>query len=278
MNLNKIIDSDILNKLSKSEKESMTESITTYIESENKKLEVQFESMVDNISNKFDGMVDNAITESVSANMSSGVNKELYTALESIVTVLESTGVYSSEESKKHKAKVLDANKKLQEAYIIRDSAIAAKNKSDVKDYIRNELAGSIDGVIASAIEHFKDKDIETVIDELDDFVNGDYTSIDMSKEDIDGLDEISLDDIEKAMNQVGSNGNKFESTNSRNSIKVKGGKQMTSITTDMLNTPIIESVEGVSGNNTELDDETQDAMNMITNMQGFGYNNSNKI
>ncbi|HAV28326.1 MAG TPA: hypothetical protein DCW93_00265, partial [Saprospirales bacterium] len=123
MNLNKIIDSDILNKLSKSEKESMTESITTYIESENKKLEVQFESMVDNISNKFDGMVDNAITESVSANMSSGVNKELYTALESIVTVLESTGVYSSEESKKHKAKVLDANKKLQEAYIIRDSA-----------------------------------------------------------------------------------------------------------------------------------------------------------
>jgi len=278
MNLNKIIDSDILNKLSKSEKESMTESITTYIESENKKLEVQFESMVDNISNKFDGMVDNAITESVSANMSSGVNKELYTALESIVTVLESTGVYSSEESKKHKAKVLDANKKLQEAYIIRDSAIAAKNKSDVKDYIRNELAGSIDGVIASAIEHFKDKDLETVIDELDDFVNGDYTSIDMSKEDIDGLDEISLDDIEKAMNQVGSNGNKFESTNSRNSIKVKGGKQMTSITTDMLNTPIIESVEGGSGNNTELDDETQDAMNMITNMQGFGYNNSNKI
>lgn len=278
MNLTKIIDNDILNKLSKSEQESMTESITTYIESENKKLEVQFESMVDNISNKFDGMVDNAITESVSANMSSGVNKELYTALESIVTVLESTGVYSSEESKKHKAKVVDANKKLQEAYIIRDSAIAAKNKCDVKDYIRNELAGSIDGVIASAIEHFKDKDLETVIDELDDFVNGDYTSIDMSKEDIDGLDEISLDDIEKAMNQVGSNGNKFESTNSRNSIKVKGGKQMTSITTDMLNTPIIESVEGGSGNNTELDDETQDAMNMITNMQGFGYNNSNKI
>jgi uncharacterized membrane protein YheB (UPF0754 family) len=270
MKLEKVIDPSILEKLSDSEIDSLTESIVKYADKKTdsieKELSSKFESMVDNIGTKFDGMLTETLNESANTQLNEGVNNELFNALESIVNILESSGVYVSEETKKSRAKVVESNKKLKEAKDASDRNIEELKKGKTRDYIFGQLMGSEQKLIQAAQDHFKGKDIETVIDELDDFVNGNFANIDMDEEYTDGLEDLDLDELESSLGQL-DNGGMFESTDSVNAIKVKGGKNMVSITDDILEQSLVESA-----NNTTLNDETREAMDAINSMQNLGY------
>jgi hypothetical protein len=270
MKLEKIISSKILDKLSDSDKKSLSESITKHVNSKTetieKELSSKFESIVDDMDVKFNTMLNEAVESGVTNNIQSGVNKQLFTALESIVNILEGAGIYVSEETKRQKVELIEKNKQLRKMTDSRNELLDKYKKSTARDYIMSQLMGSEPKIIQAALDHFDGKDIETVVDELDDFINGDFSNIDLDEDYTEGLDGLDLDELESSLGQI-NDSNMFESINSKDAIKVSGGKHMASITEDMLNKPILDS-----NNNTELDDDTEAAMEAIDNMKSLGY------
>lgn len=254
----------VLAKLNANDIAVIESAITKKLELQAKDLSNKFDAMVEGLENKFDKMVTKSLNESASEQISTDANNKLLGVLQEVANLLEGSGIIMTEKTKEVMKSLELTNKRISEEFETREKLIRELEASKISTYILTQLQGLDSKVIQAAQEHFKGKEYETVIDELEDFVKGDFSNIDMSDEYSDGLGDLTLDKLEDIMDEISvegfNNNNKF--VEASQGKRVPGGSRMMSITDDMLNTTssILES-EGHA-----MHAETKDAMAEIMN------------
>lgn len=281
VNLSKVLTESVTKKLGDANVKAITEACNAELSAQIADIEKanaeKFDNFVSGLVKQFDAKVESAINESVKNNIIGTANEKMFSVLQGVANLIESAGIPVTELSKELQLKLKDADSKIVSAMKEREQIKKALDNADKEKYIMNRLQGLRPEIVSSALDHFKDRDILDVQDEINIFIDGDFSSI-IPDTDSDNFnsDEFKLDDVRDALAEIEQNDNdnkvmsdiktknsKFESMNKNLSrIKVLGSNQDISI--DTLN----ESVSPVN----ELDDDAREAMNKIQDFNNLGY------
>lgn len=206
-----ILDKQTVSKLDSSVIQLLNEAMSSEISNNKKRLEAdmtsKFEALVENISAKFSGQVNNVIVESVHNRIGKDVNDKLLGVVSNMVTILEDAGVYSTERTKELQKMLRSANEKLEIAFNERKELEIEYSDSRKENYILERLIGVKPEIVSKALDYFKDKDMIDVTDEIDAFVDGDFSNLmqdDKVKFD-DGLTDVSLDQVGEVLQGINS-------------------------------------------------------------------------
>ena len=272
-----ILDKSALAKIDQGTQRRLNEAIDQEVSEHKKSLEVEmaarFDGMVESISQKFDEQVDKTIVESVlDSRLGKDVNDKMVGVITGMIGILESSGLYNSEKTKELAAHLKLANQKVEEAYKEREVLKNQLEDSKKENYILERLMGMKPEIVSAALEYFKDKDIMDVTDEIDNFIDGDFSELqhdDSSDKFSDGLNDITLDNVEDALKDIQDDrtteyakkgGAKLESLG-------RGLKPQRAAEQGRMPYPLVESEEG-SG-----DQDVDTALSQIGNMMDLGFN-----
>ena len=271
-----VVDKSIVGKLDAKSITALNEAIEKEVSSHKKNIEqetaIKFDKLVESITSKFDAQVDKAIVESVHGSIGGDVNRKLLEAMTGVVNILEHAGIYTTEKTKQLTNQLREANKNLEDAYRERQVVSDMLNDEKKVNYILQRLSGARPEIVNAALEYFKDKDIIDVQDEIDAFIDGDFKNLlhdDVDTMD-DGLDEITLDQVDDALKDIGS-----EPVNNKTKSQFEAlGKGLTPQRASGLNrvhtTDLNAITESQHGGNYEEDAGI--AMNQIENFRDLGY------
>lgn len=279
-----LIAPEIREKLSKKDlnvlEESLHKAYNTKVSEIEKQTSDKFNMLVESLTKKFDEQVNKTIVESVKDNVGNTVNAKFYKIIYEMVNLLESAGISTTERTKELQSKLRLADENLQSAYKERQEIKKQLTDAEKENFILSRLKGMKPEIVNSALEYFKGKDVLDVQDEIDAFLDGDFSSliIDSNQEEFAG--EINLDQVKDALkdmdNQPRGSGvsaiapsPKFESlTKGLREQRLVGSRRAPNITNEILE----ESVEPKTKSLMEVEEDTQIALTQIHDFNNLGY------
>lgn len=273
IDIKNILDSKVLNKLGDDVINTINESVNAEYNNRVSKLEndtsQRFESLVENLSSKFDNQVNSAIVESFNDNVGKTVDTKLYGVIKEVANVLESAGIPVTEKTKELQTNMRDMEKKINdmsdEYEVMKEQMKDHKKES----WIHTRLAGMKPEIISHALEYFKNKDILDVQDEIETFLDNDFSNLVLDSDDDDG--DLDLDKVKDALKDLDSSSvspepkSKFESLGKG----LKTQKVMAGRTPDVSKSSLVES-EAIQ--NMSVDNEAQEALERIDDFNNLGY------
>lgn len=295
-----ILKKEQIAKLSAEAISSINEALNAEIDTRSNNTEIdmkkKFDVMVEGLSDRFNNYVNKAIIESVSTTTGDKINKKMLEVIQSMVSLLENSGIPVTEKTIETREKLRQADEKLKEAYEVREILKKDLDNTQKENFIYNRLQGSRPEIVAAAIEHFKNKDILEVEEEVDNFLNGNLKDIVPPNDDtFSGSGEFDLDKVKDALDEIQTSDSKldlakaahntgaqFENANfdklgkGLKKPKIQGINRMTNITSDALeNSEAL--TENDDGSEISVEDDTRDAMNKINDFGNLGYGFTNK-
>jgi len=253
---------------------------TEQLETENAE---KFESLVENISKKFDNQVSTVILENVKNNVGKTIDAKFYNIVKSMVNLLESAGIPTTEKTKELQMKLKQSTEKIASQWKEREEIKAELSSAEKEKMIMSQLQGMKPEVVNAALEHFKNKDMIDAQDELEVFINGDFSELtfdDDEKEkefageiDLeqvqDALEELETDKTDKLQSAAFNKKPKYESLGK--GLKPQKAGKTPNVTNEALenasNKAIVESKNGEN-----VEDDTQEAMEQINEFGNLGY------
>jgi hypothetical protein len=265
-----------VNNIGASTIKSINEAIQVELSAHKGKIEgemaAKFDKLVESIAVKFSNQVDKAIVESVSNKINGDVNSKLVEVVTGMINVLESAGVYNTEKTKELYSLLKEANSKVETAYKEREVLLDQFNAEKKKNYIHSRLSGMKPEIVNSALAYFADKDILDVQDEIDAFIDGDFSELISDNSDTfdDGLTDVTLDQVDDMLSDINS-----EKTQSRKKIQLESlGKGLNPVRGDGVNRNSSLSLDAMieAEENNEYDPDMNIALNQIANFRDLGY------
>lgn len=274
IDINNILDKKILDKLGADSISTINESVNVEYNARVSKLETdtsqRFESLVESLSSKFDNQVNKAIVENFNDNVGKSVDTKLYGVIKAVANVLESAGIPVTEKTKELQSNMRDMEKKIND--MTDEYEVMKEQMKDHKkdSWIHTRLAGMKPEIISHALEYFKNKDILDVQDEIETFLDNDFSNLVIDSDDVDG--DLDLDKVKDALQDLDSSSvtspepnAKFESLGKG----LKSQKVMAGRTPDVSRHSLVESE---SAQSIDVDNEAQEALERIDDFNNLGY------
>lgn len=238
-------------------------------------MNAKFNGMVEAVGTKFDEQVNRAIMESVAeSSLGKEVNTKMAETISGMIGILEASGLYTSEKAKDLNSMLKESNRKLEDAYKEREAIRSQLDDSKKENLIMQRLMGMKPEIVSAALEYFKDKDILDVTDEIDSFVDGDFTKLvhDDSSNYADGLSDVTLDNISDALKDIDSERSVEYATKGGAKLEAlgRGLKPQRAATQGRDPGILVENDEG-------SEDDISTALSQIEGMRGLGFNFLNK-
>lgn len=293
MNIETILKEENLKKLSASDIKTINEAVTAQFDAAlkakqselEKETSGKFDKLVEGLSKKFDEQVTNVIVESTKHGSNEFINTKLYNIVKGVVNLLENSGITTTEKTKELQQKLNKANENLTQAWSEREVVKGQLTDAEKENYILRELKGMNPEIVTSALEYFKDKELLDVQDELKTFIDGDFSELNLDKQDkLSGdldLEQVAqaceeIRDTDLARNTEGSrliNNSKqkiFESLNKG----LKQRKSIVSVGPDISDKTLQEAAEQSANNNAEpVEEDAKEAMEQIDDFSNLGLN-----
>ena len=270
----------------KSINESLSKSYSDKIKELDKETSDKFNSLVEGMSKKFDEHVNVAITESVKANVQDTANSKLYGIIKGMVNLLENSGITTTEKTKELQVKLSIANEKLEESFKVREEIKEQLEETTKESYIMNALKGMKLEIVNAALEYFKVKDMLDVQDELQTFIEGDFSNLDLNSEgQKEFAGELDIEQVRDALDEIDT-----AKTNNKKRLSINESveSRKTKATFESLGKGLRPQKVGNSGDitkeqldmaetlmeNAEAPDaDTKEALDAIENFNDIGYN-----
>jgi len=293
MNIETILTDVQLKKLSDSDIKAINEAITTQYDSAlnakqaelEKETSGKFDKLVEGLSKKFDEQVTNVIVENAKQDSNNLINSKLYNIVKGVVNLLENSGITTTEKTKELQEKLNKANQNLEQSWHEREIVKTQLTDAEKENYILIQLKGMNPEIVTSALEYFKDKDILDVQDELKTFIDGDFSELNLDKQDeLSG--DLDLEEVERACEEIGDNAsfrdkqsNKLMGNGKQKVFENlnKGLKQRKSIASagpDISNQTLQEAAAQSANSNLEpVEEDAKQAMEQIDDFSSLGLN-----
>lgn len=238
-------------------------------------MNAKFNGMVEAVGTKFDEQVNRAIMESVAdSSLGREVNTKMAETISGMIGILEASGLYTSEKAKDLNSMLKESNRKLEDAYKEREAIRSQLDDSKKENLIMQRLMGMKPEIVSAALEYFKNKDILDVTDEIDSFVDGDFSKLvhDDSSNYADGLSDVTLDNISDALKDIDSERNIEYAKKGGAKLEAlgRGLKPQRAATQGRDPGILVENDEGA-------EDDISTALSQIEGMRGLGFNFLNK-
>lgn len=293
MNIETILKEEHLKKLSDLDIKAINEAITTQfdtaLKAKQSELETltsgKFDKLVEGLSKKFDEQVTNVIIESTKQGSNEFINNKLYNIVKGVVNLLENSGITTTEKTKELQQKLMKANANLEQSWREREVVKSQLSDAEKENYILMQLKGMNPEIVTSALEYFKDKDILDVQDELKTFIDGDFSELNLDKQDVLSGD-LDLEQVAQACEEIRDNGLSRDIDKNRlidnNKQKVfenlnKGlnqRKSIASIGPDITKETLQEAVNIASNPNMEsVEEDVKESMEQIDDFSNLGLN-----
>ena len=284
--------------LKKSEIEKIPAELVTAInEAIAVEFKAKFDIMMESINTRFDTYVNNTITESVSNNLTEKVNQKLLSTVQTIVNVLESAGLPVTEKASELAEQLKLADKNLMNAHEEREDIKKQMDEANKEKFIYSRLQGLRPEVVAAAIEHFKDKDILEVKEEIADFVEQNFDNIvpNFDTEFSDVLSSNAMDKVQGALDEIDA---KNSDIDFERSVKFEGAEEFEKLgrglapmmargkgmspniskeSLDATDGILMESMGDVQVEGTGFTDDAKEALDKISDFSSLGYGMSFK-
>lgn len=299
ISIENILSKEDCQKLSKEAVASINEAINKDLDARSnlleKDLKQKFETMVEGLADKFNSSVDGAILESVNASVGDKVNKKMFNLIQGMVSLLENSGIVTTERSQELILQLKEANANLRKAVEDRDTIKEAMDLANKEKLILQHLQGMKPEIVRQALEYFKDKDMTEVQDEIEHFLNGNFANLTPSSDEGD-LENLDLDKIDEALEEIEETENKEDKVkNSQMATafealgkglkqpRLKGLNRTPNITQTILESSAKSIQESEDNDDMVSDDASQDrdaieALGKIKDLNdlGYGYTQSN--
>lgn len=274
-----ILKKDQLAKLTKEDILSINEAINNEYSKELDVLEKtnseKFNSLVEGINHKIDEQVSTVILENFKTNASTTINKKFYDIVKGMVNLLENSGITTTEKTKELQDKLAINAEKLEEVWQEREEIKEQLKDSEKNNFILSQLKGMKPEVVNAAIDHFKNSDILDVQDELQSFLDGDFSNLNIDNDSNEEfIGEISLDQVQDALKEFNSEDEETSPIKKQNSAFESLGHGLK--TMKVKNSPDISDTvleNAANFGNEEYDSDTNEAMNKIGSFKNLGYN-----
>lgn len=276
IDINKILDAKLIKTLGPDAVQVINESVNADFTVRVTKLETdtsnRFEALVENLSEKFDNQVNQVIVEDFRDNVGKTVDTKLYSVIKGVANILESAGIPITEKTKELQSSMKDMEKKINDMtdeYEVMQSQLKDSNK---ENWIHERLQGMKPEIINNALEYFKNKDVLDVQDEIESFLDKDFSHLVLDTGD-DISSDLDLDRVKDALQGLdetqvnsGKPKSKFESMNKG----LKSQRVMAGRTPDITKSSLVESEAPIG--QSDVDDETREALDIIDNFNNLGY------
>jgi len=288
LQIEKILPEKDLKKLSKESIKSINEAMSNIVDNaidvKSKEVETtisgKFNTLVEGITKKFDDQVNTVIVENVKGNVSNSINKKFYTIIKGMVNLLENAGITTTEKTKELQEKLNSAKGNLKKSWDDMEAIKSQLTDSEKENFILAQLKGANPKIVNAALDFFKDKDILDVQDELQTFLDGDFSNLDLgSDRDDEMVGEVKLDQVKDVLDKMETsemdkeerretdkNKSQFESLN-------KGLKpqKVSKMSPNITNEDLADSAAIME--NAEVEEDVKEAKDRINDFNSLGYN-----
>lgn len=170
----------------------------------------QVEKMLEAVSDKADKMIMEAVAENVEKLKTDAINGKMYKALSAMSAVLESVGITislnnsTSEETKKLRDLLAQANLKLKSAYAERENLKDKLNDAEKKSYIMRLVQGMKPNVVQAVMDHFVKYDVRDITsDSIMKFIDGSSNDVYMMDVDPERDSKLNMDNVVSALKDI---------------------------------------------------------------------------
>jgi hypothetical protein len=291
-NLETILNKTDLDKIPKELQKNLNEAISKELTNQESETKTKFETMMVGLEERFNNYVNQAITESMNTTVGDNINKKLLGIVTGILNILESSGIPLTERTIEVSEKLKLANQSLEKAYSEVETARKELDSVGKERYIYERLQGLRPEVVSAAVEHFKNRDILEIKEEIEEYIENTAGAIPQSAEEFsDGLNNLDLDKVRDALDEINVNkgkedlakvksGSKFENAaydklgKGLKPVKIKGkSPDVSNEELSGIENTVIESL-GYEGkvSTGDVSEDTQDALDRISDFQNLGY------
>lgn len=170
----------------------------------------QVDKMLSVVSDKAEKMIAEAIQENVSKIKDNAINDKMYKVLCAMSACLESVGISisvngtTSEETKKLRDRLAEANAKLKTAYAEREELKDKLNNSEKKSYIMRLVQGMKPEVVQAVMSHFVNYDVRDITsDSIMKFIDGSSNDLYMLDVDPERDGKLNMDNVVNALKDI---------------------------------------------------------------------------
>lgn len=187
-----------------------TGELAAVMEDSKDKQRKQVDKMLEAVSGKAETMIAEAVAENVSKMKTDAINDKMYKALSAMSAVLESVGITislngtTSEETKKLRDMLAQANQKLKTAYSERENLKDKLNEAEKKSYIMRLVQGMKPNVVQTVLDHFSKYDVRDITsDSIMKFIDGTSNDVFMLDVDPEHDGKLNMDNVANALKDI---------------------------------------------------------------------------
>jgi glycine cleavage system regulatory protein len=187
-----------------------TGELAAVMEDSKDKQRKQVDKMLEAVSGKAETMIAEAVAENVSKMKTDAINDKMYKALSAMSAVLESVGINislngtTSEETKKLRDLLAQANQKLKTAYSERENLKDKLNEAEKKSYIMRLVQGMKPNVVQTVLDHFSKYDVRDITsDSIMKFIDGTSNDVFMLDVDPEHDGKLNMDNVANALKDI---------------------------------------------------------------------------
>jgi glycine cleavage system regulatory protein len=187
-----------------------TGELAAVMEDSKDKQRKQVDKMLEAVSGKAETMIAEAVAENVSKMKTDAINDKMYKALSAMSAVLESVGITislngtTSEETKKLRDLLAQANQKLKTAYSERENLKDKLNEAEKKSYIMRLVQGMKPNVVQTVLDHFSKYDVRDITsDSIMKFIDGTSNDVFMLDVDPEHDGKLNMDNVANALKDI---------------------------------------------------------------------------
>lgn len=170
----------------------------------------QVDKMLEAVSAKAEKMISDAVLENVSKMKTDAINDRMFKVLSAMSAVLESAGISislngtTSEETKKLRDRLAEANAKLKDAYAERENLKDKLNDAEKKSYIMRLVQGMKPDVVQAVMSHFVNYDVRDITsDAIMKFIDGSSNDVYMMDVDPERDGKLNMDSVVSALQDI---------------------------------------------------------------------------
>lgn len=282
IDIKKILDEKQIQQLGPDAVKAINESVNAEFDARVEKLETdtstRFESLVENLTDRFDKQVNQVIVEDFRSNVGKTIDSKLYEVIKGVANVLESADIPVTEKTRELQSTMKEMEKKINDMtdeYEVMKDQLKDEKK---ENWIHARLAGMKPEVISHALEYFKNKDILDVQDEIEAFLDNDFSHLVLDTDD-DFSGDLDLDRVKDALQGL----DEKEGTNKVNSDRpkskfeslgkgLKNQRVMAGRTPDVNKQTLTESEYQYSNDKVDAEEDTREALDKIDDFNNLGY------
>ena len=170
----------------------------------------QVNKMLEAVTSKAETMIAEAVSENVAKMKTNAINDRMFKVLSAMSAVLESAGITislngtTSEETKKLRELLAQANTKLKTAYAERENLKDKLNEAEKKSYIMRLVQGMKPNVVQAVMAHFINYDVRDITsDSIMKFIDGSSNDVFMMDVDPERDGKLNMDNVVNALKDI---------------------------------------------------------------------------